>query len=333
MTSPSGSRSGSPVGSPAGVAAIDGGQTGLRLRVWHGGRDATATTGGFAYGEDPATTVISLVERAWSQLPAWAQQPVERVGMGLTGDYRPEELRRIASATAHRRDASEVRIAHDATTAHLGALDGGPGVVVVAGTGVVALAVTSAGETQRVDGWGHVLGDEGGGFSVGRHGLRAALAAYDGRGPQTLLAAQARDSFGPLDALPRHLYGTPAMVAEIATFSRQVAEAARAGDAVARGIWQGCVEALACTATAAIGWYLSGGCDVDVRVSWAGGLFGLEDLVGAPWRRQVATKNPAAVLVAPAGDGIAGARVLALAERQHPISLAGGGTVFVHRAR
>lgn len=318
------------------IAAVDGGQTGLRLRVvGPDGSTATATAGGFDYDAgDPAATVLALVEQAWARLPAAERKPVDRVGMGLTGDHRPEEVRRIEAGVADLLGAAEkraekraekwaggraggrveVRIAHDAVTAHLGALNGAPGVVVVAGTGVVALARTDTGATARVDGWGHLLGDEGGGFAVGRHGLRAALAAYDGRGPRTALVAAAADSFGPLDGLPRRLYGTGGTVADVAGFSRQVAEAARAGDPVAAGIWRDAVAALLGTTRAAVGRYLELAAsppDVAVAVSWAGGLMGVEDLVREPWRRQVETEIPRARVVDPAGEGLDGAVLLA----------------------
>ncbi len=309
------------------IAGIDGGQTGLRLRVvGPDGSTATATAGGFDYDAgDPAATVLALVEQAWARLPAAHREPVDRVGLGLTGDHRPEEVRRIEAGVADLLGAGpvEVRVAHDAVTAHLGALGGAVGVVVVAGTGVVALARTDAGPgaegaegvTARVDGWGHLLGDEGGGFAVGRHGLRAALAAYDGRGPRTALATAAADRFGPLDGLPRRLYGTGSTVADVAGFSRQVAEAARTGDPVATQIWRDAVDALVGTTRAAVARYLEltgkpGAVAAPVAVSWAGGLMGVADLVREPWRRRVAEVPPARV-VDPAGDGLDGAVLLA----------------------
>lgn len=44
---------------------------------------------------------------------------------------------------------------------------------------------------HRLDGLGPFLGDEGGGASIGRAGLRAALRSLERRGPATALAAEA----------------------------------------------------------------------------------------------------------------------------------------------
>ena len=56
-------------------------------------------------------------------------------------------------------------------------------VVVVAGTGSIAMSYARVGEqfqrTHRVGGWGHLLGDDGSGYGIGREALRAALYASD----------------------------------------------------------------------------------------------------------------------------------------------------------
>ena len=49
----------------------------------------------------------------------------------------------------------------DAVTQYAGALGSQPGVVVAAGTGVIALAIGPTGAIVRSDGWGYILGDEG----------------------------------------------------------------------------------------------------------------------------------------------------------------------------
>ncbi len=84
-------------------------------------------------------------------------------------------------------------VSDDAVTAHLGALGGEPGVVIVAGTGAIALAVDEV--AARADGWGTRLGDDGGGYWIGRAGLAAALRAHDGRGGSRELLARAMARF------------------------------------------------------------------------------------------------------------------------------------------
>ncbi len=283
--------------------AVDCGQTGSRLLLSVAGRSALLTAGGFAYAAaDPAATVNGNIADAWQHGPKWT---VPAVGIGLTGEYDDTQLRTIAAATARLCGAAVVRIAHDSVTAHVGALGGRPGMVVMAGTGVVALTVGPDRSVRRVDGLGHLLGDDGGGFFVGQRALRAALAAADGRGPQTLLHAMAIEAFGPLDDLAGRLNPDPAAVSRIAGFSRPAAQAARAGDEIAVRIWQDAVAALVTTSRAALsGWPAA-------TVSWAGALFDVADLIREPWLRAMREQEPRAVFTTPAGDCLGGARLLA----------------------
>src|SRR5258707_496529 len=58
---------------------------------------------------------------------------------------------------------------------------------VVAGTGSIALGRDARGATARSGGWGHLIGDEGSGYDIGRSCLQAVTRAADGRGPPTTL--------------------------------------------------------------------------------------------------------------------------------------------------
>jgi glucosamine kinase len=62
------------------------------------------------------------------------------------------------------------------------------GIVVFAGTGAGAAVINDGALVRRADGYGWLVGDEGSGVWLGREAVRAALAAYDGRGPRTVLA-------------------------------------------------------------------------------------------------------------------------------------------------
>jgi len=63
----------------------------------------------------------------------------------------------------------------------------GCGVVLIAGTGSIALGRDARGTIARSSGWGHIIGDEGSGYDIGRRSLQAAARASDGRGPTTSL--------------------------------------------------------------------------------------------------------------------------------------------------
>ncbi|MEV5438876.1 BadF/BadG/BcrA/BcrD ATPase family protein [Streptomyces sp. NPDC052682] len=77
------------------------------------------------------------------------------------------------------------------------------GLALVAGTGAIATRVTGRRCTAVVDGGGWLLGDDGGGFWLGRAAVRAALRMADGRGPETVLGVRVGRALGvPEEVLP-----------------------------------------------------------------------------------------------------------------------------------
>ena len=72
------------------------------------------------------------------------------------------------------------------------------GIVVFAGTGAGAAVINDGSIVRRADGYGPLVGDEGSAVWIGKEAVRAALAAFDGRGVPTLLA----------ESVPRAMLGT-----------------------------------------------------------------------------------------------------------------------------
>jgi N-acetylmuramic acid 6-phosphate etherase len=188
---------------------------------------------------------------------------VDEVVVGAAGALAaPEAARELGEALLRSLPAARVAVTSDAVLAHAGALGGEPGVLLIAGTGVVALALGADGTLRTADGWGPWLGDEGGGAWIGASGLRAALRAYDGRGPSTALLEAARARFGDPSGWPAFAPDARALAA----FAPDVA-AAR-GDAAAMAIMSVAAEMLATTARAA----------GDGPVAFVGGLSGIDEL-------------------------------------------------------
>lgn len=74
--------------------------------------------------------------------------------------------------------APEVILLNDAWLAHYALLNGENGVLVISGTGSVAIGKFE--ETkERVGGYGNLLGDEGSGYDIARKMIKTTLNAYD----------------------------------------------------------------------------------------------------------------------------------------------------------
>src|SRR5262249_44790254 len=118
------------------------------------------------------------------------------------------------------------------------ALGGQPGVVVIAGTGSIALGVNAAGKTARSGGWGPTLSDEGSAYDIARRALRAVVASFDGRSEKKVLNERWVERLGvqtPAE-LPTVVYSEESESVEIASLADIVTEAAGDGDQVAREI-------------------------------------------------------------------------------------------------
>jgi N-acetylglucosamine kinase-like BadF-type ATPase len=174
-------------------------------------------------------------------------------GFGLAG-LRSDEHARELTAELARRTGARVAVGDDTDAALAGAFAGRPGIVVIAGTGSGAAGRDAAGRTVRVGGHGFLLGDEGGGYWIGREAVRAALRAADGTGPATALTAVVERAFGSLAGAEQEVHRHPAergllarLVPEVAAVAEvpavpevpaiaPVAGAAGQGDAVAARI-------------------------------------------------------------------------------------------------
>jgi glucosamine kinase len=155
-------------------------------------------------------------------------------GLGLAGLRSAVDGERVATALTARTGA-RIAVGDDTDAALAGAFRGGPGVVVIAGTGSGAAGRDGAGREVRVGGHGFLLGDEGGGYWIGREAVRAALRAQDGTGPPTALRGVVDRAFRSVESVEREVHERPT---DRQLFARLVpAVAAAAGeDAEARRI-------------------------------------------------------------------------------------------------
>jgi len=144
-----------------------------------------------------------------------------------------------------------VDVTHDAQAALYAGNPAGRGVVLIAGTGSVAYGRNASGEEERSGGWGHLIGDEGSAFWIGKEGLQAASHDYDGRGGPTAISRHLYRDLGVDDlqgVLPL-LYGRPHPAPAIAAATRAVAQANSEGDAIAADIVERGARELARAAT------------------------------------------------------------------------------------
>jgi glucosamine kinase len=107
------------------------------------------------------------------------------VGGGFAGAGRPEGLRFYRECLTGLLPNAQIFVETDAFISYIGAIGLEPGVLLIAGTGSIAIGRRNDGSMVRVGGWGSIFSDEGSGFWIGREAIQAALRANDsGEAPQ-----------------------------------------------------------------------------------------------------------------------------------------------------
>lgn len=197
---------------------------------------------------------------------------------------------------------------NDGFIAHAGALAGGEGVVVVAGTGAITLGI-SEGKRMRVDGMGHWFGDEGSATWIALQALRAAVRSQDGRSEETKLAevlpkALMVDSLRDVASL---LASGDLTKFELAMLAVTVAKVADEGDFVAQKILQDAVSLLAESAVTA----LKRLGNTSLPISFTGGVFRLTPKMTKFFRDAVLKQLPEARIFDPKLPPHLGAALLA----------------------
>lgn len=236
---PSGSATADARGGPS-VIGIDGGGTRTTIALAEsGGRELLRRVGppGRIEPQDPAGSAERLVRLIRDvATEAGATLPVDTLCAGLAGAGTVAARETMHSALAAAHVARRIAVVTDGEIALDGALGGGPGILLIAGTGSVAYGRSEQGGIARCGGWGEIAGDEGSGYAIAIGGLRAALHAADGRGAATQLLPEllsALDIGEPAEVAP---WVGRAEKGAVAALAPRVLALAEGGDAVAREI-------------------------------------------------------------------------------------------------
>ncbi|MHB8074482.1 BadF/BadG/BcrA/BcrD ATPase family protein [Desulfosporosinus fructosivorans] len=180
---------------------------------------------------------------------ALQEESVQGIGISLAGIDTPEDWKNMADnlkgellvlgqKTGVNFQDIPVALENDVYGALMSVRGEFSGNVLAAGTGAVALGIDPEGRVIRVGGWGHLIGDQGGGYDIGRKALVAMAASFDEYGPKSLLESTITKHLG-LARVPEiidWLYQAKRTNKEVAALVPVVVETASRGDAISRSI-------------------------------------------------------------------------------------------------
>jgi N-acetylglucosamine kinase-like BadF-type ATPase len=192
----------------------------------------------------------------------------EAACFGMSGG--PDHKRAILAELLR---AEQWVVTTDAEIALSGAVEAGQGIIVIAGTGSMALGRRADRPLVRAGGWGYIFGDEGSAFDIVRQAVRAAVRMEEGWGPATALrqalleATESRDSNDLL-----HRFYTPEWPrAKVAGLAPLVDITAGAADPVALEILNAAAHQLATLAGSVRAQLWPEGAVVEI--AYSGGVF------------------------------------------------------------
>ncbi|MFM8605214.1 MAG: BadF/BadG/BcrA/BcrD ATPase family protein [Cyanobium sp.] len=312
------------------IAGFDAGQSHSRCRLAAaGGGPALAEGLGpgvshLAAPEGPERFAEALREsliRARAQLhdrrdPAGAA-PLRAAVVGASGIEQGTAVQQQGHALAAETlglPPARVAVSGDERTALRGAFPEGAGILVISGTGTIALGRDGRGREHRCAGWGWLLDGAGSAMDIGRDGLALSLRMADGRRSATELLATLWRGLGLDPTDPGAPQRIKAQVVEpgfgAAGFARLaplVNALAAAGDADATAILRRNGEALA-ESVAAVARALD--LEAPPVCGVGGALTHLAGLQRA-FSEALAQHLPGARIEAPAGDACDGALAMA----------------------
>ncbi|MFM7674406.1 MAG: N-acetylglucosamine kinase [Synechococcus sp.] len=246
--------------------------------------------------------------------------PLGAAGIGASGIEQGtpvQERGEVLAAAALGLAADQVVVTGDERTALRGAFGAAAGILVISGTGTIAVGQNGQGRQHRCGGWGWLLDGAGSACDIGRDGLALTLRMADGRLPEAPLRQRLWGGLGldPADPLaPQRIKALVVAAgfgpADFARLAPLVEEEARRGDGGATRIVERSARALAeLVAGVAARLELE-----EVAVVGSGGALNHLEELRRRFQGALADRLPRTSLTEPRGDACAGALALA-AER------------------
>jgi N-acetylmuramic acid 6-phosphate etherase len=161
--------------SPKRILGLEGGGTKTDwVVIAHDSGHETIADRGVLPGANLRLTSDAALMGMFAVLP----HDVTHVGVFLAGCGTEDDRARLRSLVATAWPGAQAVIGSDRDSGLATAFGAGDGIAVIAGTGA-AVHGRKEGRIEKAGGWGHVLGDRGGGYDLARQGLRLVLSNYD----------------------------------------------------------------------------------------------------------------------------------------------------------
>ena len=281
------------------ILGIDGGGTKTEWVLVEDGAVASR-------GTLPQSNLRLNTDEQLAQLFSVMPREVAQVGAFLAACATPEDRRRLERLVRETWPEAQIAVGSDRDSALATAFRDEDGIVVIGGTGAAVHGRRGA-HVEKAGGWGHVVGDRGGGYDLARQAVREVLTRFD---LEQRISPLAERILRELALNSLHELAAWAMSADkmsVARLAPAVFSAARQGEAAMLGVIEGGAAVLAEFTRA-----------VALRLEWKdpvvrlfGGLFAHHDDYAALFTLRLSTLLPGARVEVCRDSGALGAAWLA----------------------
>jgi len=226
----------------------DGGGTRTRVALADGGGLEYARAEGPPTLVDPSepNATIGVIVDLCREVAArgGADLPVAGLWAGIAGAGTEPTRGVVEAALRSAGLSSRTAVGADAEATFHDAFPTGPGILLISGTGSIALGRGADDSRLRVGGWGVHLGDEGSGYQIGKSALRAIARGEDGRGSPTALTDLVLEALGVTVPSGLIKWMATARKADVASLVPLICRAADAADQAAATVIETAVDDL-----------------------------------------------------------------------------------------
>jgi glucosamine kinase len=187
-----------------------------------------------------------------------------------------------------------------------GAFSGGPGILIIAGTGSNFIGRAADGTKYCAGGWGPAIGDEGSGYWIGQEALRAGFWAHD-RNVATILLREIGEFWATesLGEIVEKANERPSP--DFAALAPIVVRCAKAGDELAQAILERAGEELAEQVALVALKMTESGSEGEIGVAYTGGVLEHIEPVRQSLIAALKRSTPHAKVMEGAADSLKGA--------------------------
>ncbi len=299
------------------IIGMDGGGTKTEAILVHLNGTVTGTrTGGSTNiqavgGEKLKKEVLALADELIQDAKIHVQDVLYMV-LGLAGAGRASDQQAIKALFSGTPFADKLTVESDAVIALTGAFGLGPGIILIAGTGAICYGMNADRQFARSGGWGYLLGDEGGGYYMGREAIIAALKDLDGRGERTSIRGRLEKMYSLkcIDEIIPMIYQNKIDRMTVAGLAPLVFEEEKEGDSVSAVIIKkASVELVRMAVSVAEKLNLE---RENIRIALIGSIFKLQESLIGHLKDELGQRELRVKLTEPENTPAAGAAILAL---------------------